>query len=402
MSKSRTLYYIFVFFLLIFFWKTAEYWYSFTSSDEVASGSIMLYAALVMVESVSLYLIEFSPKYRCQQSRIPQLCLIWEMVMLVVLLFTRTPYSQWFKCMAWPLFFQASYLLIRSNVGLVKSLRKVFYVLTLMGTIYFVLSLLYQDLESQTNMVYFCLLTFPVLLLTPKKRQRYLLLIFSTFAAFISMKRSMILAFVLFWGLVEVKYMLGKGRKGLAVVVTAVMVIAMYGSFSVADDLTGGHLSERLSGEDARDGDITNGREGIYLVTIEMIKQSSLVHIILGNGHNGVRRDSPLEISAHNEFLEIIYDYGIIILMVYLGLWVYVLREWYFHYRNNTIFFLPYTMSVSIFAVMAMVSQLVLYCSYFLYLVIFWGIVAALKDSHASQLIVPKEGVITKKKSNQK
>lgn len=385
MSKSRTLYYIFVFFLLIFFWKTAEYWYNFSSSDEVASGSIILYAALVMVEGVSLYLIAFSPKYRCQQSRIPQLCLLWEMVMLVVLLFTHTPFSQWFKCMAWPLFFQASYLLIRSNVGLVKSLRKVFYVLTLMGTIYFVLSLLYQDLESQTNMVYFCLLTFPVLLLTPKKRQRYLLLILATFAAFISMKRSMILAFVLFWGLVEVKYMLGKGRKGLAVVVTAVMVIAMYGSFSVADDLTGGHLSERLSGEDVRDGDITNGREAIYLVTIEMIKHSSPAHILLGNGHNGVRRDSPLEISAHNEFLEIIYDYGIIILLVYLGLWVYVLREWYFHYRNNTVFFLPYTMSVSIFIVMAIVSQLVLYCSYFLYLVMFWGIVAALKDRQGNK-----------------
>ena len=402
MRKSRTLYYIFVFFLLIFFWRTAEFWYSSSSSDEVASGSIMLYAALVMVEVVSLYLITFSPKYRCQQSRIPQLCLLWEMVMLVVLIFNHTTFSQWFKCLAWPLFFQASYLLIRSNVGLVKSLRKVFYVLTLMGSVYFFFSLIYKDFESQTNMVYFSLLTFPVLLLTPKRRQRYLLLILATFAAFISMKRSMILAFVLFWGLVEVKYMLGKGRKGLAVVVTAVMVIAMYGSFSIADDLTGGHLSERMSGEDVRSGDITNGREGIYLVTIEMIKHTSPAHILLGNGHNGVRRDSPLEISAHNEFLEIIYDYGIIILLVYLGLWVYVLREWYFHYRNNTIFFLPYTMSVSIFAVMAMVSQLVLYCSYFLYLVIFWGIVAALKDCHTSQLIVPKEGVITKKKSNQK
>ena len=196
----------------------------------------------------------------------------------------------------------------------------------------------------------------------------------------------MILALVLFWGFVELKYLLGRGRKGLAVVVTAVMVIAMYGSFSVADDLTEGRLSERISGEDVKSGDITNGREAIYLVTIEMIKHSSPEHILLGNGHNGVRRDSPLEISAHNEFLEIIYDYGVIILLVYLGLWVYVLREWYFHYRSNTVFFLPYTMSVCIFAVMAMVSQLVLYCSYFLYLVMFWGIVAALKDRQGNKL----------------
>ena len=113
MRKSRTLYYIFEFFLLIFFWRTAEYWYSFSSSDEVASGSIMLYAALVMVEVVSLYLITFSPKYRCQQSRIPQLCLLWEMVMLVVLIFTHTPFSQWFKCMAWPLFFHYCIKILR-------------------------------------------------------------------------------------------------------------------------------------------------------------------------------------------------------------------------------------------------------------------------------------------------
>jgi hypothetical protein len=51
---------------------------------------------------------------------------------------------------------------------------------------------------------------------------------------------------------------------------------------------------------------------------------------------------------------------------------------------------------------MATVSQLVLYCSYFLYLVMFWGIVAALKDNHASKFIMSKEGVITKKRNNRK
>lgn len=390
MRNIRLYFNIFVIFLLLFFWETAKFWYSGRYSDDASSGGISMYGSLVMVEIMSLYLMATSPKFRCQHSRIPLLCFLWEMVMLAVLIFNETAYSQWSKCLAWPLFFQASYLFIRTDSRLVKSFRKIFYGLAILGGVYLILSLQYKDFESQTNMVYFFLLTFPILLLTPKKRQRYLLLIFSTFAAFISMKRSMILAFVLFWGLVELKYLLGKGRKGLAVVVTAVMVIAMYGSFSIADDLTEGHLSERMSGEDARSGDITNGREGIYLVTIEMIKQSSLAHIMLGNGHNGVRRDSPLEISAHNEFLEIIYDYGVIILLVYLRLWVYVLRQWYFHYRNNTVFFLPYTMSVCIFAVMAMVSQLVLYCSYFLYLVMFWGIVAALKDGQARVTRMPK------------
>jgi hypothetical protein len=41
---------------------------------------------------------------------------------------------------------------------------------------------------------------------------------------------------------------------------------------------------------------------------------------------------------------------------------------------------MPYALSICIFAVMAMVSQLVLYVSYFLYLVMFWGIVQAAKE----------------------
>jgi O-antigen ligase len=111
-----------------------------------------------------------------------------------------------------------------------------------------------------------------------------------------------------------------------------------------------------------------------------MIEQSTKAQLILGHGHNAVRRDSPLEISAHNEYLEIIYDYGIIALTIYLGLWIYVIKQFLFHYRNNTIFFIPYALSICIFVVMSMVSQLVLYVSYFLYLVMFWGIVQAAKE----------------------
>ncbi len=87
-----------------------------------------------------------------------------------------------------------------------------------------------------------------------------------------------------------------------------------------------------------------------------------------------------MQISAHNEYLEIIYDYGLIALIVYLGLWIYVIKQFIFHYRNDTVYFIPYALSICIFAVMSVVSQLVLYVSYFLYLVMFWGIVQAGKE----------------------
>lgn len=380
MRISRVSFYTFVISFLVFFWRTTEFWFNFSETENSQKGGALLYAALVMVEAIALWLVTSSPKFKNQQSRIPQLCVLWEVVMLVVLIYNHTFYSQWFKCFAWPLFFQASYLFIRSDMRLVKSFRKAFFVLALMGGIYFVYALRLKAFEYQTNMVYFFLLTVPALLLTPQKRQRYFLLILATFVAFISMKRSMILAFALFWGLVELKDLLSRGKKKYAIILSVVMIIATYGSFTVADDLTNGRLIERLNSEDKANGDVTNGREAIYLVTIEMINSSSLDHLILGNGHNAVRHDSIMEKSAHNEFLEIIYDYGVIILLIYICFWGYILKQWYFHYRHDTVYFLPYTLSVCLFAVMAMVSQLVLYCSHFLYLVMFWGIVAALKD----------------------
>jgi O-antigen ligase len=151
-----------------------------------------------------------------------------------------------------------------------------------------------------------------------------------------------------------------------------------YGTVKVVDNISGNGLSSRTV--DYKKEDISNGRELIYNVTWNMIVNSTNAQLIFGHGHNSVRADSPLRISAHNDFLEIIYDYGIIALMIYMGLWIYVIKQFIFHYRNNTIYFIPYTLSVCIFAVMAIVSQLVVYVSYFLYLVMFWGIVQAAKE----------------------
>lgn len=389
MRISRIVYYVFIASFLVFFGRSAIFWYDSTYSEDSQNAGVLLYASLVMIETMALYLIAVSPRYRHQQSRIPQLCFLWEAMMLVVMIYTETSYSQWFKCFAWPLFFEAAYLFIRTDKRMVKVFRKVFFALAVLGCILFVQALLFGGLMFQTNMIYFFLLTVPVLLLTSNKKQRYYILVLATFSAFLSMKRSMILAFVLFWGFVELKSLLGRGKKKYAILLSAVMIIAVYGAFNVADDLTGGHLSERIFDGRNAEGDISNGREEIYLATLELIKNESLPHFVLGNGHNAVRQNPAMGISAHNEFLEILYDYGIIILLIYLCFWAYILKQWYYHYRHDTIYFMPYTLSVCIFAVMAMVSQLVLYCSYFLYLVFFWGMVAALKDRNERERKIP-------------
>jgi O-antigen ligase len=190
----------------------------------------------------------------------------------------------------------------------------------------------------------------------------------------------MMLAISLFWAIYGFKFLFSKGKKRLAIIMSVVFLGIAYGAIKVVDNISDGGLSSRTV--DYEKEDITNGREYIYTITWEMIVKSTNTQLILGHGHNAVRRDSPLEISAHNDYLEIIYDYGIIALILYLGLWIYVIKQFFFHYRNNTVYFVPYALSICIFAVMSVVSQLVVYVSYFLYLVMFWAIVQAAKDTY--------------------
>jgi hypothetical protein len=375
--KNSVFYFLYIIFLLIFFWRTALFWYDDRTIGETGKDYI-LYIALVMVELLSVSLILFANKKKRHDSWIHGLCVGWEIIALACLVFNNASIGHYPKVLAWPLFFESAYLIVRWDFRMIKSLRNVSYWFLLIGGYVFYKSLLIRQFERQSNLIYFLMLPVPIILLhcSPKWRLRILLL--TSFFALVSMKRSMILAIILFWAIYIFKILFSKGKKSMAIVFSVILLGVAYGIVNVVDEITDGGLSARTV--DYEKEDISNGREAIYEITWGMIVNSSKVHLILGHGHNAVFRDSPLEISAHNDFMEIIYDYGIIALVVYLGLWLYVVKQFLFHYRNNTIYFMPYALSICIFAVMAMVSQLVLYVSYFLYLVMFWGIVQAAKE----------------------
>lgn len=375
-KNPRPLFLICTLLLIVFFWKTAFFWlYLLNIGSE---KDILLTVTLLAIEMLILFIIRFSPKYDCQYPRIHRLCFAWEVIMVVVLLFNKAPIGHYVKCLAWPLFFELAYLFVRFDIRMLKSFRNVFYIFVFIGMMVFFQAMGLKSFESQSNMIYFMLLPIPVLMLSENTKWQYSFLLVASFFALLSMKRSMMLSFALCWSIIVFKYLFGTGRKRLAIVLSVFIIALAYGFFNVVDKYTGGGLSSRTV--DYQKDDISNGREAIYLVTIEMIVKSSPSHILLGHGHDSVRKNSILNISAHNEFLEITYDYGIIILLVYLGLWVYVVRQWLYHYRNDTPYLIAYTLSICIFAIMAMVSQLVLYVSYFLYLVMFWGMVHALKE----------------------
>lgn len=377
--KNSVFYNIYIAFLLAFFWRTALYWFGVNINVPEGEGKdYILYISLVIVDLLSLYLIITSKKSKSSDPWIHRLCLGWEVIMLGVLLLNNGSIGHYPKVFAWPLFFETAYLIVKCDSRMIKSFRKVYFLVILIGAYYFFKSLIAYNFSYQSNMVYFLILPVPIILLNCNSKWTFRIMILTSFFALLSMKRSMILAIFLFWAIYGFKYLFSNGKKSLAIALIVAFLGVSYGIVKVVDNITGGSLSVRTV--DYEDADITNGRASIYTITWEMIASSTKAQLILGHGHNSVLKDSPMEKSAHNDFLEIIYDYGIIALILYLGLWIYVVKQFFFHYRNDTIYFIPYALSICFFAVMALVSQLVVYVSYFLYLVMFWGIVQAAKE----------------------
>ena len=303
------LFFVYSVLLIFFFWKTAYFWYNMRYMNE-DDGDKLSGILLLAIEVLSIFLFLSSPKHKGKDMWIHWVCFLWEVIMIFVLFYNHAPIGHYIRCLAWPLFFETAYIFVRSNIRLVARFRKLFYVFVFIGGLVFFSAMELKMYENQSNMIYFMLLPVPVLMLWKNVKWQYSILVFTSFFALMSMKRSMMLAVALCWGTIVFRYLVNKGRKTTAIFMIVLLAGAAGGFFMVIDKYTGGGLSARTT--DYEKEDITNGREGIYLVTIDMIARSSSDHLLFGHGHNGVKSDSFLNISAHNEFLEIIYDYGII------------------------------------------------------------------------------------------
>lgn len=86
---------------------------------------------------------------------------------------------------------------------------------------------------------------------------------------------------------------------------------------------------ERMSN---MDDDSNEERENIYTKVINEIENSSIGSIVFGHGYNGVSRDL-FGHPAHNDYLEIIYDYGLLSLYMYILIFISIL----FLYQKNRI-----------------------------------------------------------------
>lgn len=370
MKPNQFLFNALLVFLAIYFWRNILFWVAMIVYGN-DTHDIILNLALAVVEGLSLIIITKNRKL-IKTGLIHKICLFWFITMFLVLTYNHDPFSAYMKCLLWPILFESIYICTLRVKNVRKGLYRLFVCLFALGCYYFAVSLIQRGFEGASNVVYFVILTIPMILATRNNKNNMWILIITSGIALISMKRSMMLAMILYWSVIFLVNAFKKGKIIQSLFLVGILSISAIFAYGFVDNLSGGNISKRNERED-----ITNGREAIYLVTIDMISKSSISHQILGNGHNAVRRDSSMDISAHNEWLEVIYDYGIILLGLYLLLWSYMTGKCYQLLKLGSRYFEPMLLCVCVWSVMSMVSQLLVYISYVIYLFVFLAFVEA-------------------------
>lgn len=233
-----------------------------------------------------------------------------------------------------------------------------------------------RSLNSQvglfaSNQVFYVSLLLPCLFLLKKRWMKYVAMLIVVVCASISFKRSTLLVtlLTLFFSLIfEFK---GKGKLFTRVLLMALLVGGSFWLFSFINDQTSGYFIERINSINDTGG---AGRLDIYKSVLNHFSNQSSFDKLFGSGYNtvirnGWVRDDGVLVSSHNDFLEILCDYGIVGLVIYI---VFIIRLVLntISIRFNKELFQSNVILLVVFFVMSAVSHLSLYPTYYVYLIL--------------------------------
>ena len=228
---------------------------------------------------------------------------------------------------------------------------------------------------------YYTLFFLPFALLSEKKIIKWGGTVLVLYTLLLCMKRTGFIAFVVgivIYILVEYRSAPKGSKKRAFVLLGGLLALtAMYffimentrGTFSVIDRL----LS---TGQTSNEG-----REDVWPVVISMIRYSDIIAVIFGHGFDTVIENSPLALSAHCDFLEVIYDYGVSGLLLYLTFYKRLWNGFIKMYRQGSELAAPMSFTFVTAFVVSLFSHLIIFPTYFLGFCLFWGLAMGNVDS---------------------
>lgn len=227
------------------------------------------------------------------------------------------------------------------------------------------------ELLEGDNSIFYSLMFIPWACCSKSTVKRWVMVLLITICAIVALKRSGIIIILSVLVLLYYRDFLRRNIMypknwifGVVVILCGILVYYKF-STSIVD------VNQRFN---MIEDDGGNGREAIYKDVISRYASADISCQLFGNGFNSVAgTDKTRALSAHNDFLEILYDFGAIGLFFYILIHISLIKWSIRLFKQQSPMSFPVLISYICFFVMSMVSHLVLYPTYFGLLTSFWA-----------------------------
>ena len=314
--------------------------------------------------------------------------LIWMIwVSLSALLISRNHFLTLIRVSIWTTSYFAAYILARSNRKAIDSIVKVFVIIYIISFFFFWQGKIVQSVEfkygfeSTSNAIY-CLVTIIPILMLLKKKWLVLIIMLLTFVSTIFSGKRGATLILLFTLVPQLKSIFSKKKKstGRTVLMIVLVVALTYLLFYVSQNVLSGTLMNRFA-----DDETGSGRTFIWLRTLNAFDSSAFFEQLFGHGYYAVNSLGEAS-AAHNDFIEVLYDYGLLGLLIYTLIHVYLVVKTFKLRKSKKLLFLPYMVMYMVFFIMSMVSILIVQQRYLIYMAVFWGMLEGCNYNYQYQI----------------
>lgn len=253
----------------------------------------------------------------------------------------------------------------------------------IIASFYFIAILENKSLSG--NVVYYLLVYLP---LTPMIKSTILkrgLYVFQFIVILLSNKRTALIAFVAYclsyeWMTdknISLKRRIYKGVLYIMILVILYIIFPIICEklhITVFNELELSHITE----------DGGSNRLYIYNQLWQTQKNSSIKHWLIGSGYNSVLLSKVCtdgflgsSVSAHNDFLEVLYDYGVIGISIYVTFFLSLINKGINMVRDQYKYGKSFISSILIVIFTSLTSHLIIYLNYYAIIFCFWALCLA-------------------------
>lgn len=242
---------------------------------------------------------------------------------------------------------------------------------------------IFYDVGRQSNTSYTVLYFLPIMLCVRNKLLRYFALVITVFAIMFSLKRggfiALIVGVAVFFYINQISLKAKRLKVGGWLGIIIVAIIGYYLIIKINSSLIDNLMFDRMNDMQNTGG---SGREDIYMDVLHLIGTENFGNFMFGNGWCATMSDTYYRLTAHNDFLEVLYDFGIVAFVFYIMFIVELFRLTRLLIKNKSIYAPAMGASLAIFLVNSMVSHIWIYCQYLLIFAVFWGFINAIEKKY--------------------